>query len=114
MHEVPSLQPQVCIQLPAIADAIDAPAIMASDAPGQKDSDAVVEVGDTVIVRFADDNRVMRFRLGAGPNGPDRGEVNAGPPIAQALLGNGLEEEVDLMVGGVDRRVIIEKITKAA
>ena len=55
----------------------------------------------------------MRFRLGAGPNGLDRGEVNAGQPIAQALLGNGLEEEVDLTVGGVDRRVIIEKITKS-
>lgn len=96
-----------------LAEAFDVPGSTASFAPGQKDSDAVVEVGDTVIVRFADDNRVMRFRLGAGPNGLDRGEVNAGQPIAQALLGNGLEEEVDLTVGGVDRRVIIEKITKS-
>jgi very-short-patch-repair endonuclease len=99
---------------PTLAEVIDVPDGTASTASVQNDRDVVVEVGDTVIVRFADDNRVMRFRLGAGPNSPDPGVVSSAQPIAQALLGNGLEEEVDLTVGGSDRRVIIEKITKAA
>jgi very-short-patch-repair endonuclease len=74
----------------------------------------VVEVGDTVIVRFADDNRVRRFRLNPSSHDPDFGEVGHGQPIVQALLGTGIEEEVDLEVGGRQRRVIVEKITKAA
>ena len=86
---------------------LDLPAVSAR-------GDTVVEMGDTVIVRFADDNHVRRFRLSRGAHDPAQGEVGAGKPIVDALLGNGLEEEVDLMVGGKERRVIIEKITKAA
>ena len=74
----------------------------------------VVEAGDTVLVRYADDNRVKRFRLSSGRNNPAQGEINLGQPLAEALLGNGVEEEVDLVVGGQSRRVVIEKITKAA
>ncbi len=74
----------------------------------------MVEVGDTVIVRFADDNRVRRFRLTREANNLDQGVVHFGQPIGLALLGNGIEEEVELVVGGQSRRVVIEKITKAA
>ncbi len=73
----------------------------------------VVELGDTVIVRF-EDNRVRRFRLSDATHDPDRGEVGAGQPITQALLGVGIEEEVEMEVDGGMRRVIVEKITKPA
>ena len=73
----------------------------------------LVEVGDTVIVRFSDD-RVRRFRLSREANKPDQGIVHIGQPIGQALLGNGIDEEVDLVIDGHTKRVIIEKITKAA
>lgn len=86
----------------------------AAPAPQEPPCDEVVEVGDTVIVRFADNNRVRRFRLTRGANNPDGGEVSVGQPIAVTLLGNGIEEEVDLVVDGKWRRVVIEKITKAA
>jgi very-short-patch-repair endonuclease len=74
----------------------------------------IVAVGDTVIVRFADDNRVRRFRLSHDTHNLDQGVVRIGQPIAEALLGGAIEEEVDLVVGGQTRRVIIETITKAA
>jgi very-short-patch-repair endonuclease len=80
----------------------------------EHDRDAVVEAGDTVIVRFADDNRVRRFRLSYEANDPERGVVHIAQPIGEALLGNGIEEEIEIIVGGQSRRVIIEKITKAA
>ena len=80
----------------------------------EHESEAVVEAGDTVIVRFADDNRVRRFHLSREADNPDHGVVHVGQPIGEALLGNGLEEEVELIVGGQVRRVVIEKITKAA
>jgi very-short-patch-repair endonuclease len=81
---------------------------------GSLDVSAVVEPGDIVIVRFADDNRIRRFKLSQERNDPDGGVVHIGQPIGEALLGNGIEEEVDLVVEGHTRTVVIEKITKAA
>ncbi len=74
----------------------------------------VVSVGDTVIVRFADDNKILRIRLSHEENNAAQGIIHIGQPIAEALLGGALDEEVDLVVGGLTRRVIIERITKAA
>lgn len=95
--------------LGAADTAAEVPPIAPEHEPG-----TVVEAGDTVIVRFADDNRVRRFRLSREVNNPDQGVIHVEQPIAEALLGNGLEEEIELVVGGQARRVIIEKITKAA
>lgn len=75
---------------------------------------AAIVAGDTVNARFADDNRVRRFHLSHETNNPDQGVVHVGQPIGEALLGNGLEEEIELIVGGQARRGVIEKITKAA
>lgn len=72
----------------------------------------VVEPGDTVIVRF-DDNRIRRFCLSTDTNRPEDGIVHVSKPIGLALLGNGLEEEVEFVVDGKSRVVMIEKISKA-
>jgi len=82
--------------------------------PAAASDRVVVEAGDTVIVRYADDNRVRLFRLSADHDDPERGVVHVGRPIGAALIGNGVEEEVELSVGGQTRTVIIEKVTKAA
>ena len=71
----------------------------------------VVEPGDTVIVRF-DDNRIRRFRLSTDTNRPEDGVVHVSQPIGLALLGNGLEEEVEFVVDGKSKLVVIEKISK--
>ena len=72
-----------------------------------------MEPGDTVIVRF-DDNRVRRFRLSTGTHRPEEGVVHINQAIGRALLGNGLEEEIEFVVDGKRRMVVIEKISKAA
>ena len=92
--------------------------IMIAASPGRlghlmESGQRLVEVGDTVIVRFADD-RIRRFRLSREANIPDQGIIHIGQPIAQALLGNGIDEELELLIDGHTKRVIIEKITKAA
>lgn len=84
-----------------------------SETAEERDRATVLEAGDTVIVRFADDNRVRSFRLSREANDPDRGVVHIHQPIGVALIGNTIEDEVDLVVGDRVRRVIIEKITKA-
>jgi transcription elongation GreA/GreB family factor len=40
--------------------------------------------------------------------------VHVSQPIGVALLGNGLEEEVEFVIDGKPRIVVIEKISKAA
>jgi very-short-patch-repair endonuclease len=72
----------------------------------------VVEPGDIVIVRF-EDNRIRRFRLSTDTNRPEDGVVHVSQPIGVALLGNGLEEEVEVIVDGKPKIVVIEKISKA-
>jgi very-short-patch-repair endonuclease len=100
---------------PEVVTVQDVNPIKAPDpALSEHDRESIVEEGDTVIVRFADDNRVRRFRLSREANNPDMGIVHIAQPIGEALLGNGVEEEIELIVGGLARRVIIEKITKAA
>jgi very-short-patch-repair endonuclease len=100
--------------MPVRTDADDpAERLVAANLPAEPSGD-VVEFGDVVIVRFADDNRVRRIRLNDAAHDPDRGEIGPNQPIAQALLGLGIEEETEMEVGGRRRRVIVEKISKAA
>jgi len=89
-----------------------APVTAAPIAVIESASEFVVEVGDTVIVRF-DDNRIRRFRLSADTHRPEDGVVHINQAIGLALLGNGLEEEVEFVVDGKLRTVVIEKISKA-
>jgi very-short-patch-repair endonuclease len=77
------------------------------------ETELVVGPGDTVIVRF-DDNRIRRFGLSTDTNRPEDGVVHVSQPIGVALLGNGLEEEVEFVIDGKPRIVVIEKISKAA
>ena len=74
----------------------------------------IVEEGDTVLVRFADNNRVLRLQLSRTENDPTRGIVHIAQPLAVALLGNGVDEEVEVNIGEGARMAIIEKIAKAA
>lgn len=101
-NNVPPPPPQV--PLPAE----DARAKPHDDEPG-----LVVQPGDTVIVRF-DDNRIRRFRLSTHTNQPEDGVVHVNQPVAMALLGSGLEEEVEFEVDGRRRVVLIEKISRPA
>jgi transcription elongation GreA/GreB family factor len=54
------------------------------------------------------------FRLSVDTDDPASGVVHIAKPIGMALMGNGLEEEVELVVDGQARTVIIEKVMKAA
>ena len=99
------------IMIPAAPSSV-APVTSSIVAIADSTPELVVEPGDTVIVRY-DDNRIRRFRLGAGAHRPEDGVVHIKQPIGVALLGNGLEEEIEFIVDGNPRTVVIEKISKA-
>ena len=107
----------VTVSPPETPDLFTPPSVVPTEAPpiavAESASEFVVEPGDTVIVRF-DDNRIRRFRLSANTHGPEDGVVHINKPIGLALLGHGLEEEVEFVIDGKSRVVVIEKISKAA
>ncbi len=75
----------------------------------------VVEVGDLVVVRYNDEpNRVIKIRLSRTENKPELNVIHIAEPLARALLGCGLEEEVEVNIGGRTRTAIIEMIDKIA
>ena len=96
----------------AAAPSSEAPVTPSAVAIADIAPELMVEPGDTVIVRY-DDNRIRRFRLSASAHRPEDGVVHVKQPIGLALLGNGLDEEIEFVVDGKRRMVVIEKISKA-
>ncbi|WP_372623374.1 AAA domain-containing protein [Falsiroseomonas sp.] len=82
-----------------------------ADTPDAKE---VVSLGDTVVVRFADTNSLRRFRIDATSNDPDGGVVHVSQPLAKALIGSSIDDEVEFDAAGNTRVVVVERILKAA
>jgi very-short-patch-repair endonuclease len=86
-----------------------APTLNAGD-----EENAAVAPGDTIVVRFADTNQLRRFRISAEEHAPEEGIVGLGQPLAQALIGTSVDEEVEFTVEGRARVAVVERILKAA
>jgi very-short-patch-repair endonuclease len=76
--------------------------------------ETVVAAGDTVVVRFADTQQLRRFRISKEQHAPDKGFISVAQPLAQALLGSSVDEEVEFEVDGKTRIAVVERILKAA
>lgn len=73
----------------------------------------VAEPGDFVVVRFDDERtRPLRIMLSRTENRPEMGIVHVSEPLGQALLGRGVEEEIEVDIGGGVRIAIIEEIDR--
>jgi very-short-patch-repair endonuclease len=73
----------------------------------------VVEVGDLVFIRYNDQpDRRLSIRLSDSENNPRDGLVHVSQPLATAILGASLDEEVTVRVGNRTRAAVIEKIEK--
>lgn len=88
--------------------------IEAKGSQGTEADETIVAPGDTVVVRFADTNQLRRFRISSDQHSPDEGMVGVAQPLAQALLGSSVDEEVEFEVAGVRRTAVVERILKAA
>jgi very-short-patch-repair endonuclease len=90
------------------------PADSAATLNAADEENAAVAPGDTIVVRFADTNQLRRFRISAEEHAPEEGIVGLGQPLAQALIGSSVDEEVEFTVGGQARVAVVERILKAA
>jgi very-short-patch-repair endonuclease len=99
----------------------DRPAARATPAPAAPSVPAVgvgaevAKEGDLVIVRYNDEpNRQIRVRLTRQPNRPAEGMLNINEPLAKAIIGNGVDDEIDVEIGGGrTRTAVIERIEPA-
>jgi very-short-patch-repair endonuclease len=83
------------------------------DAGHDAEDGLVAEVGDVVVVRFHDEpSRAVRVRLSRTENKPDSGILHVGEPLAKALLGCGMEEEIEVDLGARTRTAVIELIER--
>ncbi len=83
------------------------------DADEQADEALVIEPGDLVLVRYEDNpTRPIRIRLSKAENKPELGIVHVSEPLAQALLGRRLGDEIELEVGSKIRMAVIEHIER--
>lgn len=73
-----------------------------------------VQIGDTVRVRYLDqDRKMLQVTISTQNSNPDLGLVHHEAPIAQALLGAEEGDEVEILVGSYVRAAVVERISKA-
>jgi very-short-patch-repair endonuclease len=82
--------------------------------PGVADEEAfVAEPGDLVAVRYNDEpNKTVTIRISPREHKPEFGIVHVSEPLAQAVLGRGIEEEIEVAIGDRIRLGVIEHIDR--
>jgi very-short-patch-repair endonuclease len=77
--------------------------------------DDVVEIGDLVVICYNDNpGKPERWRITDRESDFDQRRLNSQQPLAAALLGRSVEDEVTIKVGDRERIVVIERIEKPA
>jgi len=75
--------------------------------------DRRVEVGDTVKFRYlTDDKRTINVTISKAQSDTSRGIIHHRTPVAAALLGAEVGDEVEVLVGSYIRPAIVERISK--
>jgi very-short-patch-repair endonuclease/transcription elongation GreA/GreB family factor len=79
------------------------------------DEEQVVRPGDRVLISYTDEpSRQYTLTLSTTNHDPDHLIINASMPLAQALMGWGRDDEVEIPAGGGTRKVTIVNIDRAA
>jgi transcription elongation GreA/GreB family factor len=85
-----------------------------SHAPSKFEKELLVEPGDRVLISYNDEpSRQYTLTLSTTKHDPDTLIINASKPLAQALIGYGQDDEVDIPAGGSTRKVTILKIDRS-
>jgi very-short-patch-repair endonuclease len=85
----------------------------AATEPPEDSSDTFIEVGDTVRIRYLGGTRsALTVTLSKDRNAPNAGLVHISEPLGNALLGGEEGDEVEVLVGSIIRKALIEKVTK--
>jgi transcription elongation GreA/GreB family factor len=79
------------------------------------ESDRGVAVGDTARMKYlTDDRKTLQITISKTKPDSSQGIVNYQTPIAKALLGAEVGDEVEVLVGSYVRPAVVERIIKGA
>jgi very-short-patch-repair endonuclease len=107
------VSPQAPVQV-AIAG-IDLSALSVEGAEESAANGAGIELGDKVVLVFADDQKRISVRVSEGANDLEKGRLSATSPLGKAILGAEEGDEVELpLENGRQRKVLVESVEKAA
>ena len=80
-----------------------------------QDEAEMVEVGDSILISYNDEpQRKHTIRISDTEHDPEMRVIQAAQPLAQALLGGSVDEEIEIPAGGSKRTVTIIDIEKPA
>ena len=71
-----------------------------------------VKVGDFVVVRYNDTNKLRRIFLSDTENKPEDGIVHVAQPLGVAVLGAEVDDEIQFPHGKETRSAVIERIER--
>jgi very-short-patch-repair endonuclease/transcription elongation GreA/GreB family factor len=74
--------------------------------------DSGIKVGDSIVVRFLDDNKTTSFVLSRDRHDPVNGLVGAETPFGKQLLGFNEEDEIEVEADGRSRRLLIVRAAR--
>lgn len=85
-----------------------------TEKPGMADigSDGGIKVGDSIVVRYLDDNKTNSFVLSHDRHDPVNGLIGAETPFGKQILGFNEEDEIEIEDAGRRRRVLIVRAAK--
>jgi transcription elongation GreA/GreB family factor/very-short-patch-repair endonuclease len=99
-----------------IAKAVSADRVTNNEVPTATASDAQresgIKVGDSIVIRFLDDNKTTSFVLSRDRHDPVNGLVGAETPFGKQLLGFNEEDEIEVNAEGRNRRVLIVRAAR--
>jgi very-short-patch-repair endonuclease len=75
-------------------------------------NDSGIKVGDSIIVRYLDDNKTSSFVLSSDRHDPVNGLVGAETALGKQILGFNEEDEIEIEDAGRSRRVLIVRAAK--
>jgi transcription elongation GreA/GreB family factor len=83
-----------------------------SEPASREKPDTGIKVGDSVVVRFLDDNKTTSFVLSRDRHDPVNGLVGAETPFGKQLLGFNEEDEIEVEADGRSRRMLIVRAAR--
>ena len=88
------------------------PTVAATVEPVQHDDAAAV--GDLIVMTYiGQENRPLRYRLSQGDNDLTNGILSIREPLGAAVLGARADDEVAVLIGAEERRVVVLSVDKA-
>jgi hypothetical protein len=101
------------VALPLKKEKESAPGAVVDQNGRTAESNRRIAVGDTVRIKYlTDDQKTLQITISKTQSDPSQGIVNHETPVAKALLGAEMGDEVEVLVGSYAKPAVVERVIK--